>query len=305
MSAQHSHGHSHAHAPRSFGLAFAVGISLNMAFVVIEAGYGFWANSVALLADAGHNFSDVLGLLIAWGGAALAKSSPNERFTYGLKGSSILAALTNGVLLLVAVGAILLEAIQRLFHPQPVSGAGVMIVAGIGIVVNGVTALLFARGRKGDLNIRGAYLHMAADAAVSAAVVVAGGLILLTGKLWLDPVASIGIALVVLWGTYGLLRESIAMSLFAVPASLELEQVERELLKLPGVTMVHDLHVWHISTTDMALTTHLFVPGGFPGDNFLHAAADRMAEVFHIGHSTFQVETTDPADCRLHDEKSG
>ena len=282
-----------------------MGIALNLAFVIVEAGYGFWANSVALLADAGHNFSDVLGLLIAWGGAALAKSQPTGRFTYGLKGSSILAALTNGVLLLVAVGAIMLEAIQRFFHPAPVSGGGVMVVAAIGIVINGATALLFARGRKGDVNIRGAYLHMAADAAVSAAVVIAGGLILLTGQLWIDPLASIGIALVVLWGTYGLLRESISMSLFAVPASLEVEEVEQELLRLPGVTMVHDLHVWHLSTTDMALTAHLFVPGAHPGDDFLHAAADKMAEAFHIGHSTFQIETTDPSDCRLHDDKSG
>ena len=276
-----------------------------MGFVIVEAGYGFWANSMALLADAGHNFSDVLGLVIAWAGAALSKAEPSGRFTYGLKGSSILAALTNGVLLLVAVGAILLEAIQRFFHPAPVSGAGVMVVAAIGIVINGVTALLFARGRKGDVNIRGAYLHMAADAAVSAAVVIAGGLILLTGRLWIDPLASIGIALVVLWGTYGLLRESISMSLFAVPASLEVEEVERELLSLPGVTKVHDLHVWHLSTTDTALTAHLFVPGGHPGDDFLHGAADRMAETFQIGHSTFQVETADPEDCRLHDDKSG
>ena len=301
----HGHGHGHSHAPASFGRAFAVGIALNVTFVLIEAGYGFWANSVALLADAGHNLSDVLGLLIAWGGVALSKAEPTDRFTYGLKGSSILAALTNGVLLLVAVGAIMLEAIQRFFHPEPVSGAGVMIVAAIGIVVNGVTALFFARGRKGDVNIRGAYLHMAADAAVSFAVVVAGGLILLTGQLWIDPLASIGIALVVLWGTYGLLRESISMSLFAVPEQLEIDDVERELLRLPGVEKVHDLHVWHLSTTDMALTAHLFIPAGYPGDDFLHAAADQMAHAFHIGHSTFQVETSDPSDCRLHDDKSG
>ena len=305
----HAHGHAHAghghsHAPASFGKAFAVGIALNTVFVLVEAGYGFWANSVALLADAGHNLSDVLGLLIAWGGVALSKAEPSERFTYGLKGSSILAALTNGVLLLVAVGAILLEAIQRFFHPAPVSGGGVMLVAGIGIVVNGVTALLFARGRKGDVNIRGAYLHMAADAAVSLAVVVAGGLILLTGQRWIDPLASIGIALVVLWGTYGLLRESVAMSLSGVPASVEVEEVERELLRLPGVVKVHDLHVWSLSTTDSALTAHLFMPGAHPGDAFLHAAADRMVERFRIGHSTFQVETEDPTDCRLHDERS-
>ena len=299
------HHHGHSHAPASFGFAFAVGIGLNLAFVLIEAGYGFWANSMALLADAGHNMSDVLGLLIAWGGAALAKAEPTERFTYGLKGSSILAALTNGMLLLVAIGAIILEAIQRLFHPSPVSGGGVMIVAAVGIVVNGVTAMLFARGRKGDVNIRGAFLHMAADAAVSAAVVIAGGLILVTGKYWIDPVASFGIALVVLWGTYGLLHESISMSLFGVPSNLEVEDVEAEILRLPGVTKVHDLHVWHLSTTDMALTAHLFVPGGYPGDEFLHGAADRMAEIFRIGHSTFQIETSDPSDCRLHDDKSG
>ena len=298
-------GHGHSHAPASFGLAFAVGISLNMIFVLVEAGYGFWANSVALLADAGHNFSDVLGLVIAWLGATLAKRSPSDRYTYGLKGSSILAALANGVLLLVAIGAILLEAAQRIVDPQPVNGLGVMVVAGIGIVVNGVTALLFARGRKGDLNIRGAYLHMAADAAVSAGVVVAGGLILLTGQLWLDPVASIAIALVVLWGTYGLLRESIAMSLLGVPADVELQRVEEELLRLPGVALVHDLHVWNLGTTDKALTAHLYMPGTPPGDDFLHRAADRMAERFGIGHSTFQVETSDPSDCRLHDDESG
>lgn len=300
-----SHSHGHSHAPASFGSAFAVGIALNTAFVLIEAGYGFFANSVALLADAGHNFSDVIGLLVAWGGAALAKTEPTERFTYGLKSSSILAALTNGVLLLVAIGAILLEAIQRLFHPAPVNGVGVMVVAAIGIVINGVTALLFARGRKGDVNIRGAFLHMAADAAVSAAVVVAGGLILLTGKLWIDPLTSFGIALVVLWGTYGLLRESISMSLLGVPEHLKIEEVERELLKLPGVTRVHDLHVWHLSTTEVALTAHLFMPGDYPGDDFLHSAAERMTEAFHIEHSTFQIERADPESCRLHDDKSG
>ena len=300
----HAH-HGHSPGPRSYGRAFALGIALNMAFVLLEAAYGLWAGSVALLADAGHNFSDVLGLLIAWGGAALSKASPTKRFTYGLKGSSILAALTNGLLLLVAIGAILLEAGQRLVRPEHVSGGAIMAVAAVGIVVNGVTALLFARGRELDLNIRGAYLHMAADAGISAAVVVAGGLILLTGKYWIDPLASIGVALVVLWGTYGLLRESVAMSIHAVPANLNLEDVERELLELPGVTLVHDLHVWNIGTTETALTAHLFMPGTSHDDGFLRSAADRMAERFHIGHSTFQVETTDPTDCRLYEEKSG
>ena len=305
MAAHAHHDQSHAHAPANFGRAFAIGIGLNTAFVIVEATYGFWSGSVALLADAGHNASDVLGLLAAWGATALSRAAPTERYTYGFKGSSVLAALTNGVLLLVATGAILLEAAQRLARPEPVSGGGIMAVAAIGIVVNGVTALLFARGRRHDLNIRGAYLHMAADAAIAASVVVAGGLILLTGKYWIDPLASIGVALVVLWGTYGLLRESIAMSLDAVPENVDLGEVERELLKLDGVARVHDLHVWHIGTTETALTAHLFMPRGMAGDRFLHDAADRMAERFHIGHSTFQVETSDEEDCRLYEERSG
>lgn len=305
MAAHAHHDHSHAHAPAGFGRAFAIGIGLNTAFVIVEATYGFWSGSVALLADAGHNASDVLGLLAAWGATALSRALPTDRYTYGFKGSSVLAALTNGVLLLVATGAILLEAAQRLARPEPVSGGGIMAVAAIGIVVNGVTALLFARGRRDDLNIRGAYLHMAADAAIAASVVVAGGLILFTGKYWIDPLASIGVALVVLWGTYGLLRESIAMSLDAVPENVDLGEVERELLKLDGVERVHDLHVWHIGTTETALTAHLFMPSGKAGDRFLHDAADRMAERFHIGHSTFQIETSDEEDCRLYEERSG
>lgn len=290
--------HNHSHTPAGFGKAFAIGIGLNLAFVILEAGYGLWAGSIALVADAGHNFSDVLGLLAAWGGAALSKASPTGRFTYGYKGSSILAALTNAVLLLVASGAILLESAQRLTRPQHVSGGGIMAVAAVGILVNGVTALLFARGRKGDLNIRAAYLHMASDAGIAAAVVVAGGLILWTGKYWIDPLASIGVTLVVLWGTYGLLRESIAMSLDAVPENLDLRDVELELQELPGVARVHDLHVWHIGTTDTALTAHLFMPGGRPDDEFLKTAAERMEAEFHIGHSTFQIETSNPNDCR-------
>lgn len=304
MSTHHRH-HDCAHSHTGFGKAFAAGIALNLSFVILEATYGFWAGSIALVADAGHNFSDVLGLLAAWGGAALSKASPTERFTYGFKGSSVLAALTNGVLLLVASGAVLLESAQRLVHPHPVAGSGITAVAAVGILVNGITALMLARGRKHDLNLRAAYVHMASDAAIAAAVVVAGGLILWTGQYWIDPLASIGVTLVVLWGTYGLLRQSIAMSLDAVPEHLNLPDVQRELESLEGVERVHDLHVWHIGTTETALTAHLFMPKGHPNDRFLHIAAGRMAERFHIGHSTFQVETSDEEECRLYEKKTG
>ena len=284
-------------------MAFTIGIALNMAFVLAEAGFGFWSGSIALVADAGHNFSDVIGLVVAWVAITLSKRPPSRRFTYGLKGSSILAALANAVLLLVAVGAILLEAVQRLLDPQPVASMVVMAVAAVGIVINGVTAMLFARGRRGDLNIRGAYLHMAADAAVSAAVVVAGALMLWTGALWIDPLASIVVALVILWGSFALLRDSVLMSLAAAPIGLDLDQLEAALLNLAGVTRVHDLHVWHISTTETALTAHLVMPDPRVDDSFLQAAATMVATRFHIHHATFQVEFGRPEGCEL--ESSG
>lgn len=302
---QQAAGHAHSHAPADFGRAFAIGISLNLGFVILEAGCGLISGSMALLADAGHNFSDVIGLLIAWGAAKLAKVSPTKRFTYGLKNSSILAALANAVLLLVAVGAIIYGAVQRLFEPEPVGGVGIMVVAGIGIVINTATALLFARGRKSDLNIRGAYLHMAADAAVSAAVVMAGALIWWTGKEWIDPATSVLIALVVLWGTWGLLKDSVVMSLAAVPAGMALEKVEGVLTEMPGVQRVHDLHIWHLSTTEIALTAHLVIPTRHPGDAFLANASSRLLDQFGISHCTFQVETCDPTNCRLESSESG
>lgn len=295
----HSHSHSHDHAPKDFGRAFAIGITLNIVFVIIETGFGFWANSIALMADAGHNLSDVFGLVVAWVGAALAKRAPTKRFSYGLKGSSILAALANAIVLLVAIGAIILEAIRRFQDPQPVQGATVMIVAGIGIVINGVTALLFARGRKGDLNIRGAYLHMAADAGVSAAVVGSGLLILLTDALWIDPAMSLAVALVILWGTWSLLRDSVAMSLAAAPAGLDVHAVEEDLKSLPGVSDVHDLHVWNMSTSEAALTAHLLMPEGHPGDDFLHQTAQRLEQKFNVHHVTLQVETAAAGECKL------
>jgi cobalt-zinc-cadmium efflux system protein len=287
------------HAPASFGTAFANGISLNLAFVAVEFVYGVLGNSVALMADAGHNLSDVLGLVIAWVASVLTKQPPSPRYTYGLGGSSILAALFNAVFLLVAVGAIAWEAILRLFHPEPVAGVTVMIVAAIGIVINGMTAWLFASGRKGDLNIRGAFLHMLADAAVSAGVVVAGLVILYTGWVWLDPLTSLVIVGVIVWGTWSLLRDSAAMSVNAVPNTIDPQAVRRYLEFCTGVSSVHDLHIWPMSTTSNALTAHLVIPSGHPGDEFLMRAARDMKRRFGIGHTTFQIEISEETACLL------
>jgi len=284
----------HHHAPADYGRAFLIGIVLNLGFVAIEAFYGFMSNSVALLADAGHNLSDVLGLLLAWGAATLSKRKPTAHFTYGLRRSSILSALFNAVFLLVAIGAIAFEAVQRLGDPQPVAGRTVMAVAAVGIVVNGVTAWLFARGSKHDLNIRGAFLHMTADAAVSAGVVISGLLILQTGWLWLDPATSLVIVVVILVGTWSLLRRSVNMALDRVPEHIPPDDVITALRRLPGVERVHDLHIWSLSTTDVALTCHLVMPSGCPGDAFLRSVSDMLHERFEIGHSTIQVERGRP-----------
>ena len=293
----HSHDHGHSHAPESFDRAFAIGIVLNTGFVIIEAGAGFWYGSMALVADAGHNLSDVLSLLIAWAASAAARRPPSERFTYGLKSSSILAAMANAALLLVALGAIAIETFRRLFDPAPVEPGAIMIVAGIGIVINTATALMFVRGRKQDLNIRGAYLHMAADAAVSAGVVIAGLLIALTGWLWVDPVAGLVIVAIIAVGTWGLLKDSVKMALLAVPDSIDMPRVREFLAGLPGVAAVHDLHIWPMSTTETALTAHLVMPEGHPGDIFLHDLAHRLDHDFGIHHSTLQVELSPDAGC--------
>ncbi len=293
----HHHGHGHSHAPADFGRAFAIGTLLNIAFVVVEGGAGFWFDSVALLADAGHNLSDVLGLLIAWGGMELAKRPATPRFTYGLGASTILAALANALVLLMAVGAILLETIQRLGDPRPIDGWPVVWVALAGIGVNLATALLFARGRHGDVNIRGAYLHMAADAAVSAGVVIAGLLILWTGAAWIDPVVSLAVVVIILVGTWGLLSESLLLALQAVPRGIDAQAVEAMLAAQDGVMRVHDLHIWPMSTTDTALTAHLVMPAGHPGDGFLGDLSHRLEHDFGIGHATVQVETGN--DCAL------
>lgn len=301
------HGHSHGAgddvAAGDARPAFVIAIGLNLAFVAVEAAFGFIADSMALLADAGHNLGDVLGLALAWAGAALVRRKPNARFSYGLKKSSILAALLNALLLLVAMGAIIAEAIRRLGNPQPADGQLVMVVAAIGVAVNSVTALLFARGRKRDINVRGAYLHMVADAAVSAGVVVAGFLMLRTGLPWIDPAASLVIAAIILWGTWDLLVESTAMTLAGVPRGIELEQVGRALEELPGVTAVHHLHIWSISTTETALTVHLVVGDGVDRDQLIGEAATHVHQLFGISHSTIQVERPDmdhSHDCHHH-----
>ena len=292
-------GHAHAHAPKSFGRAFAIGLVLNLGFVLVEAGYGFAANSTSLLADAGHNLSDVLGLAVAWVAATLAARLPSARYTYGLRSSSILAALFNAVFLFVAVGAIAWEALRRFGHPEPVAGVTIMAVAAAGVVVNGVTAWLFASGRNSDVNVRGAFLHMAADAAVSAGVVAAGAGIVWTGWLWLDPLTSLLVVAVIVWSGWGLLRETLAMSLAAVPGHIDPADVRAHLLEAPGVTDLHDLHIWPMSTTEVALTAHLVMPGGHPGDAALHALCAQLRTHFGIGHATLQVETDPQTACAL------
>jgi cobalt-zinc-cadmium efflux system protein len=295
----HHGGHNHVHAPAGFGRAFAIGITLNVGFVVAEAVFGFLSNSTALLADAGHNLSDVFGLLIAWAASALSKRAPRGRFTYGMRGSSILAALLNGVFLLVAVGAIGLEAIWRFQSPEPVAGTTVMIVAAIGILINGATALLFMSGRKSDINIQGAFLHMVADAAVSAGVVASAALVIWTGWMWVDPAMSLLICAVILWSTIGLMRSAVDMALGAAPVGVDLTAVRALLLGQPGVAKIHDLHVWPISTTETAMTCHLVMPGGHPGDGFLHETSMLLNARHAICHATLQIEIETENACTL------
>ena len=290
-----AHDHGHSHAPASFGRAFAIGIALNTAFVVIEATFGILAHSLALVADAGHNLSDVLGLVLAWGASVLVRRSPTLRRTYGLRRSSILAALFNAVFLLVAIGIIAWEAVGRFAHPQPVAGGTVIWVALVGIVINTATALLFLAGRKDDLNIRGAFLHMAADAGVSLGVVLAGIAIIFTGWQWLDPTVSLVIVAVILLGTWGLLRDSVNLALDAVPEGIDAEAVTAYLAALPGVAEVHDLHIWGMSTTETALTAHLVIPGIRDGDALLARVCAELHDRFGIEHATVQVERGDPA----------
>jgi len=303
----HSQGqHSHSHepgAPGDFGRAFLIAIGLNIAFTVIEFSYGFLAHSTALMADAGHNLSDVLGLGLAWGGVVLARRLPDSRFTYGLRGSTILAALGNAMFLMLACGAIAWDAVNNLFDSPPVATTTVMVVAAIGIVVNGVSAALFVKGSRGDLNLRGAFLHLAADAGVSLGVVVAGAAILFTGWNWLDPLVSLLIVVVIVYSTWGLLRESLKLALNAVPAHIDLHEVEEHLRALAGVEAIHDLHVWAMSTTESALTVHLVMPQGLPGDAFMDHVAESLRHRFAIAHTTLQIEMGDSDHvCALHEQ---
>lgn len=291
----HYHGHGHSHAPADFGNAFLIGIVLNTGFVIVEAVYGWISGSMALIADAGHNLSDVLALLLAWGASVAAKRPPSERFTYGYKSSTILAALVNAGLLLVAIGAILFETLHRIAEPAPVEGETMAIVAGIGILINAGTAALFMRGQH-DINIRGAFLHMAADALVSLGVVIAGLAIIWTGERWIDPAVSLLIVLVIAWGTWGLLKDSVAMSMLAVPKGISEAKVRAYLSGLPGVAAVHDLHIWPMSTTETALTAHLIIPAGHPGDALLREIQHELEHHHRIGHSTIQIEREDHCD---------
>jgi len=300
----HSHGrahaHSHTHDSSGHDAAFAVGTLLNAGFVLVEAIYGVTGHSMALLADAGHNLGDVAALLIAWAASALARQRPSTRFTYGYRGSSILAALLNAVILFIAVGAIGLESIRRLIEPSPVASLTVVVVAAIGIGINGLSTLLFLRGRHGDLNIRSAYLHMAADTLVSIGVVATGLVIMATGWLWLDPAVGLAVAIAIVVGTWEVLRHAMRLALDAVPASIDPEAVRGYLGGLAGVAELHDLHIWPMSTTETALTCHLVMPAGHPGDAALARLAVELRARFGIQHATIQVETGDPAHpCEL------
>ena len=303
---QHGHAHAgggHSHAPADFGRAFAIGVALNVVYVVLETIFGLIAGSLALLADAGHNLSDVLGLLLAWGAAALAKRGPTARRTYGYKRGPILASLANAVILLVAIGAIAWEAVQRLATPEPVASGTIIWVALIGVFVNAGTAWLFMSGRKGDLNIRGAFLHMAADAGVTVGVIFAALLIMWTGWQWLDPATSLVIAAVILVGTWGLLRDSANLAMDAVPPGIDQSEVERTLRALPGVTAVHDLHIWGLSTTETALTAHLVRTDAAADGALLRRLTEEVRERFGIGHATIQFETDEMAQtCALRPE---
>ena len=300
----HDHAHpagEHAHGPANFNRAFAIGVTLNLAYVLVEAGFGFSSGALALLADAGHNLSDILSLLLAWAAGHLSQIGPSPRRTYGWRRSSIIAALLNAVLLLVAIVGISWEALHRFASPAPVEGGLVMAVAGFGVLINGATAFLFMKGRTRDLNIRGAYLHMAADAGVSAAVVLGGFIISLTGLLWIDPLMSLIVVAVIAVGTWGLLRDSLNLSLDAVPAGIDVNAVERYLRELPGIVRVHDLHIWAMSTTESALTAHLVKPDGKLNDPLLLQVQRELHERFGIEHMTIQLECGDE-DCHCAQE---
>jgi len=286
-------GHHHSEARRDYGRAFALGIALNLLYVAGEAAAGVLSGSLALIADAGHNLGDVLGLALSWGAAVLSRGEPSRRFTYGLGSSSILAALANALILLVVTGGVAWEAVLRLAHPAPVKSGAMIIVAAAGILVNGATALLFAAGRRHDLNLKSAFLHMAADALVTASVVAVGVAIRFTHALWLDPAASLVVSAVIVAGAWGLVRSALALALDAVPEGIDAAAVRAHLESLPGVAALHDLHIWGMSTTETALTCHLIMPGGHPGDAMLGRIARELHDRFGIAHATIQIELAD------------
>jgi len=295
----HAVGHSHAHARLDYGRAFAIGITLNLVYVVAEAAAGLISGSLALLADAGHNLGDVLSLSLAWGAAVLSRRRPSGRFTYGLRSSSILAALANAIILLVVTGGIAWEALGRLSRPVSVAATIVIWVAAAGILVNGVTALLFASGNRRDLNLKSVFLHMAADTLVTASVVAAGIAIALTGWLWLDPAVSLFVSAVIVFGTWGLMKSAIGLALDAVPEGVDAAAVRAHLLDIRGVKGLHDLHIWGMSTTETALTCHLVMPDGHPGDAMLNGIAEQLHHRFGIHHATIQIELADTEEACL------
>lgn len=294
----HGHGHHHHHLPSSHGKAFAIAVTLNALFVIAETAASFYSGSTALLADAGHNLGDVLSLLLAWGASVLAARPPGPRFTYGLKSSSILAAIANAALLWIALGAVMLETVQRMWQPGEVNGMEVMAVAGAGILVNAASALLFAKGSKDDLNLKAAFQHLMADAVVSASVVFVGLMVVLTNQNWIDPLASIAITIGLGWASWDLLKEAVKMGLLAVPRHIDEAAVKAFLAGQDGVTAVHDLHIWGMSTTECALTAHLVVPAGVTGDAFLRDIGKELETRFKIHHATIQIETGGD-DCSL------
>ncbi len=296
----HHHGHAHREAPASFSAIFIAGAALNAGFIAVEVAYGIFAHSVSLLADAGHNLGDVLGLFVAWGALHLAQRRPSPRFTYGLRSSSILAALFNAIAMLITVGIIAVESVRRLYEPEPVAGLTIMIVAAVGMVINGATALMFSRSRRSDINMQGVFLHMLGDAVISLGVLIGGAVVLVTGWSWLDPAVGLLVAVFLVVSTWRLLTQSMAMALQAVPSDIDPSNVATYLAALNGVVEIHDLHIWPMSTTERALTCHLVMPGGHPGDRALADLAHDLEHRFRIGHATIQVETGDPAIyCKL------
>ena len=294
---EHNHKHSHSHNINNYSKAFAIGITLNVIYIIVEVIYGLIINSLALIADAGHNLSDVLGLLLAWAAGYLVTKKPTRKYTYGFKKSSILAAFLNALILLVAIGAIIWEAISRFSNPQIIEGKTIMIVAAIGVLINGITAFLFFGGRKNDLNIKGAFLHMAADAGISFGVVLVGFVLTFTNYYWLDPVVSIIIGILIFWGTWDLLKDSVNLALDAVPENIKTEEVENYFNNCNYISGFHDLHIWAMSTTETALTVHVTVDGDYERNKIINKISNDLHKHFAIVHTTIQVEDKQEEEC--------